>query len=354
VRTFPTLEERYPALGERLAREPLADLPTPVRRVCLSRGSSSSSCWIKQDDLSCASYGGNKVRKLEYLFGRIDRNRFERVATYGTVASNHALATAIHARRLGLAPICFLAHQTRTPLARAALRVHLGLGSELVAWHGDYAHRIEIQRRALRGRRASVIPMGGSSWSGCVGFVNAGLELGAQVDAGELDSPSRIYLASGTMGTAAGLALGLALAGMTTELHAVRVSHSSIANDAVLARLMRKTVAMLQRLDPGFPADLDRKTRVVIRHDYFEPGYARSTAAVDKAIVTARDQADLELEATYTGKAMCALLDDLPGCAARGERLLFWQTWSGLPRNQESGETPERGALPEEFGRYFD
>ena len=90
--------------------------------------------------------------------------------------------------------------------------------------------------------------MGGSSWLGAVGFVNAGLELAHQVASGDLELPHRIYIANGTMGSCAGLALGLALADLPTELHAVRVVDDRFTSPSGFERLMRKTAMMLHRI----------------------------------------------------------------------------------------------------------
>ena len=98
-----------------------------------------------------------------------------------------------------------------------------------------------------------------------MGFVAAGLELAQQVREGEIPEPDRLYVAAGTLGTAAGLAIGLAVAGSKTTVHAVRVSDRSIANTARLDQLIAKTVLMMRRLDPSVPDDLANQTRIVLR-----------------------------------------------------------------------------------------
>lgn len=349
------LQARFPELRRRLARVPLGTLPTPVTESILECHAHRARVWIKQDSLTGKLYGGNKVRKLEYLFGRLLERNCRRVATFGAVGSNHALATALYARSLGLECTCFLSHQTCTPLATQTLRMHLSIGSELVSYSGDYAHRLQTLRAHLWNRRAGVIPMGGSSWLGCIGFVAAGLELAEQIAAGKLPPPDRIYLATGTMGTAAGLSLGLALADLNTTLHAVRVSHTSIANERVLRRLIAKTADMLHRLDPAFPANLQDRTRVVLRHPYFAPGYAHSNAKTDEALGIAQAQMGVDLEATYTGKALAALIDDWPALVDRGSRVLFWNTYAAGGRLVEKAEIPtDRAVVPQELLGYLD
>lgn len=339
-------------LAERLARVPLATLPTPVREIRYARPGRTRSLWIKSDNLTGEPYGGNKVRKLEYLFRPPVVKRRRRIATFGAVGSHHALATALYSRQLGFACTCFLSHQTRTTSVPATLNMHLRIGTELVPFGGSCEDRVATLRRYLWDRNAWVIPAGGSSWLGAVGFVNAGLEVADQIARGDLPVPHRLYVASGTMSTAAGLALGLALANLPVTVHAVRVSHTSIANEAVLARLMHKTTMMLNRIDPSFPANLADRARVVLRHEYFGRGYAHSNAATDAALATAAEQFDLTLESTYTGKAMAALLDDVDA-DRRDEPVLFWNTYHSAPLDVAADRPLDAEKLPQEFLGYF-
>jgi D-cysteine desulfhydrase len=347
------LDAMFPALGQAVGRVSLANLPTPVSRARLSHEGAAFHLSIKQDDLSGNLYGGNKVRKLEYLLNPLTRHRVRRIATFGTVGSNHALATAIYARKIGYACTCFMSHQRAVPTIAPTLRQHARLGTEIVRFGGSYSARIQILRKYLWDRDARVIPIGGSSWIGTLGFVNAGLELATQVSAGEIPLPARIYIATGTMGTAAGLALGLALAGMPSEVEAIRVSDAAIANEQVLQRLMQKTAMMMHRLDRSVPADLARRSRIRLRHSWFAGGYARSDATTFDAIRIAADQLGLVLEQTYTGKAMAALLADAAGVSAGGE-CLFWNTYNSAALPLADAEDTDLSAIPPEFRSYLD
>ena len=343
-----------PTLANRLPKTDLADLPTPVEcRRMVVRGT-GHSITIKRDDLTSQLYGGNKVRKLEYLLRRAKDRNAERVATIGTVASNHALATAMHATSLGFACTCFLTHQARSPKAPLALKMHLRCGTEIVPYGGSRAVRVATMRKYLQGRGAWLIPMGGSNWLGVVGFVNAGLELAAQITDGMAAPPSRLYVANGTMATAAGLALGLALAGLRTEVHAVRVTHDYVANTKAMQRLIGKTATLMRRLDNAVPADIAHRVRLVFRDEFFGGGYAQPTPEAEKAIHLARDQLELTLDSTYTGKAMAALLHDLQRPDTAGEPLLFWNTYNSRPLPVSANRPDDDSRLPREFLRYFD
>ena len=347
------LERRLPGIETALPRLPLATLPTPVAMVDLDTGRMRHEIAVKYDNLSGPLYGGNKVRKLEYLLAEAKRRGRRRIATFGAAGSNHALATALYARQAGFECTCFLSGQSTSPWVARNLNKHLENGTELVRFGGHRSTRLSILRQHLWGRQAYVIPMGGSSWLGTVGFVAAGVELAAQVAAGDIEKPERIYVASGTLGTAAGLGIGLALAGMQAEVHAVRVSDESIANDGVLQRLVAKTLAMLAHRGIRLPGDLLAGVDIRLRHRWFAPGYGKSTPDVDAAIQSARSSLGLELEQTYTGKAMAALVSDLEDGSAVPGRTLYWHTANSVPLDVADDQPLDAARLPEGFSRYF-
>jgi D-cysteine desulfhydrase len=230
--------------------------------------------------------------------------------------------------------------------------MHLQLGTSLVRYGGAYDKRLRILRQHLWGREPWVIPAGGTSWLGAFGFVCAGIELAEQIGAGLLPPPDRLYVAAGTMGTAAGLALGLALANLATEVHAIRVSDTTICNEEAMQRILDKTARMMHRLDGAIPRNLAGRANIRLRHAFFAGGYARTDLQTEAAISFARDELDLELEGTYTGKAMAAVIRDLSGADGAKGRFLFWNTYNSAPLPLDASAPLDRSALPEEFLRY--
>jgi D-cysteine desulfhydrase len=343
----------FPRLASGIPRLPLAELPTPIDYRTLLLGGKTHAVAIKRDDLTGRIYGGNKVRKLEYLMHKAAHMNARCIATFGTVASNHALATALYARELGYESLCFLSHQTRTPNAARALRIHLRNHTKIVRYGGGRKNRVATLRENLRRPGIFLIPPGGSNWLGAIGFVNAGLELAAQVSAGDIDEPGRLYVANGTMATAVGLALGLALAGSGTEVHAVQVTEDFVSSPDAMRRLLTKTAFVMHQLDEAIPADLASRARYQFRSGFLGDGYAKTNAATDSAIATARDQLGLKLEATYTGKAMAALLDDLVASPS-GASVMFWNTYNSRPLPAVTESSASNDELPDDFRRYFD
>ena len=155
------------------------------------------------------------------------------------------------------------------------------------------------------------------------------------------------------MGTAAGLALGLALAGLRTEVQAIRVTHDFVANRKAMRKLIEKTAALMHRHDPSVPADLSARVRYRFRDEFFAGGYAKSNAETDFAVAKARDELGLALESTYTGKAMAALLHDHERGVTGSSPVLFWNTYNSRPLAVDRSLPEDRSALPGEFLRYF-
>ena len=348
-----TLFRRYPALAERIPWRLLGRWPTPLETV-----SAEADCaWlgIKRDDLSGGAYGGNKVRKLEFLLAEAIARGCDGVITFGTAGSNHALATAIYAGELGLECHLMLTRQALTSAARRNLLNGFHHGAQL---HGfDTEEAAAAASTALlssdAGTELMAIPGGGSAPLGCLGFVNAALELQEQLAAADLAPPDLIYLPLGTTGTLAGLQLGLRLAGLNTRVMAVRVVRDDVAEPARWQRLYRQAQALLAPDVPGVDELPDADHGLRTRHDFYGPGYARYTPEAIAACDRARELAGIGLEGTYSGKAFAALLADLDAGELAGQRVLFWDTYSSAPPPAALADLDYR-ELPDFFHYYFE
>ncbi len=341
-----SLFTRFPGLGQALPHVPLADLPTPVEDA-----GPVGRCrmWVKRDDLTGRLYGGNKLRKLEFLLGDALRKGHERVFTFGVAGSNHALATSVYAAALGLESMPLLTPQTNAAYTRRNLLVQMHAGARLRHFprEPDAERAGSLLERVAR-RPAMRIKGGGSSPLGTVGYVNAGLELADQIRAGECPLPGAIFVALGTMGTAAGLSLGLRAAGLDVPVVMIRVVRDTIGNATAWRRLYAATADGLRGLDPRFPKLT--AARPDIRHDYIGPGYARFTPEGMDAVAWAAGEKGLKLEGTYTGKAMAALRD--AAASMKGKTLLYWNTYNSRPLPAPALERDWRD-LPGDFHTYF-
>lgn len=324
------LSRRFPGTAA-LPLAGIASLPTPLEAV--EGLAAAGSVLVKRDDLTSAAYGGNKVRKLDYLLGEALAQGRRAVLTFGAYGSNHALATAVHARALGLEPHVVLSPQEPGPYAPATLLAHAGLGTHLHLTDGWDGRREAVRAIAALAERDGVepyvIPMGGTNALGAIGYVDAALETAPALGG----APARVYVAAGTLGTAVGLAIGLAAAGLgrEVEVQAVRVTPAELASLEVARALADKTVAALRALDPGFPDLGFDDLGFALREEHFEPGYGVVTPETSAAVADAAAHG-LVLETTYTGKALAALAADAAAGRLGDARPVFWDTYSSAPK----------------------
>ncbi|MAE69027.1 MAG: 1-aminocyclopropane-1-carboxylate deaminase [Gemmatimonadetes bacterium] len=334
-------------------RYPCAQLPTPVQRLAeLGRALGIPELWIKRDDLSGTLYGGNKIRKLSFLLGQALEEKRHRIVTAGAIGSHHSLATTLYGRRAGLEVEAALFPQPPTDHVKANLAANLGAGAHPIPLRSPIEVPFVL---ALRSRRsgAMLIPGGGSSPRGAIGYVEAALELAEQVRTGELPEPDLAIVPLGTGGTAAGLELGLRLAGLRTRLLAVRVIDRIIGNATTVVRLAHRIQKEMHRFDPALP--WVRVGRCDVEHRQFGGRYGEATPAAIDAAHQARALEGIELETTYTAKALAAIV-----CRAREGSLpngpiLFWNTFSSVrPPGYDPTGAAIRHLLPPQWKHIFD
>jgi len=317
------LFKQYPLLREKLPYVSLGEFPTPVQKLDgIGRNLGMNRLYIKRDDLSGSIYGGNKVRKLEFLLGNALKVNAKEVMTFGGAGSNHALATAIYARQIGLRSISMLVPQPNAHYVRRNLLMSYHCGAELHLCGGELRSRTTmplvflatvhqlLRHRLKSGRFPHLIPPGGSSPLGAIGFVNAAFELKEQIDNGLAPEPEYVYVASGTMGTAAGLMLGFGVLKLKSRVISVRVTDNKLVNVKGMVRLIDSTNSLLCALDPCFPTLKFSGADVEIRHNFFGQQYALFTREGMEAVTRMKKSEGIKLDGTYTGKAFAALIND--------------------------------------------
>lgn len=303
----------------------LGALPTPVDSApALARAAGLGELWIKRDDRSSAVFGGSKVRKLERLLGEARGLGRRHVVTFGGVGSNHAVATAAFGVSQGFRVTVQLAAQPTSESVARHLAACISFGAEVESVPGvaDAFRRAERSAsRAQEAKRPYVIAPGGTSDVGNLSMVDAAIELRGQIDRDELPEPDVIVMAMGTMGSAVGLAFGLRAVGLSSSVLAVRCSSPSTSSRPAFARLSTSFAAYLT--SKGAPADLI-PAAVELDDTALGRGYGIPTPQAERAILLAKEHADIDLESTYTGKALAAVL--ARASALRAKRVLFWAT----------------------------
>jgi D-cysteine desulfhydrase len=319
----PWLHKRFPDLAQTLPHLPLSERPTPLREL------PGLGIWVKEDGaFGSGGWGGNKVRKLEWLIPDAQRRGRRSILTFGGLGTNWGLATALYAREHGLETALALVDQPVDDHVRAQLARLEASGARI---HRTHTKRRTVAmlpwllaRNARGGRPPYLLPAGGSSSVGALGYVEAALEIASQVEDGSLPEPAHVVVPVGTGGTAAGLALGFQIAGLRSRVVGVVVNDQLRLDAAVFARLARRSATLLERrgarlgplgLEPGM-LDLTR--------DQIGAGYGHPAEAAGRAAALAEEER-LPLDPVYTAKAMAGLLE-LREEGRLGDPVLFIHT----------------------------
>lgn len=343
--TLP-LHARFPALTTQVPHIPFTAGATPVEQVFAG---ASASAWVKRDDLTAGGYGGNKPRKLEFLLADARKQGSQRIFTIGGTGSNHCLATTLHGRAHGFDVELLLIPQPVTPHVQMSLRLYAKYAAKMI--RGTSYEVVDTVYGTRRREHPNLyfVPVGGSTPLGALGFVNAALELSEQVKAGLLPEPERIVIAAGTCGTLAGLVLGLALSGMKTRVTGVQVVDRIVTNRETVTRLMDGARAILAAAVPEVAHVEVPEDAYELDHRWFGEGYGYPTPEGTAAIARFHDDAGLELEPTYTGKAAACFLHTLN--ESRGP-VLYWHTFAGPVLEAEAATVPD-SQVPEDFREFL-
>lgn len=315
-----------------LARFPrvfLAHLPTPLEKMDrLSKELGGPEIWIKRDDCTGLSTGGNKTRKLEFLMAEAQALGADTVITQGATQSNHARQTAAFAAKLGMG--CHILLEDRTGSNNAnynengnVLLDHLhGATTSKRAGGLDMQAEMEVLADQMRndGRKVYIIPGGGSNATGALGYVNCAFELVSQAnDRGMVID--HLVTATGSAGTQAGLITGLKAINAGIPLIGIGVRAPKEKQEENVYTLALKTAEKL-----GCP-DAVSRSDVVADSNYVGVGYGVPREDTLEAIRMFAQLEGILLDPVYSGKGAAGLIDYCRKQKFRkGERIVFLHT----------------------------
>ncbi|MBI5397379.1 MAG: pyridoxal-phosphate dependent enzyme [Verrucomicrobia bacterium] len=367
------LLRRFPRLRDTMCFVPLGTYPVPVERLAgieralrmwegpqrrdhrgrqPRRGAEApptfgaTELWAKRDDFSGEPWGMSKVRKLEHYFGDARASAAQRVLTFGPLGSNHALATALYGKQLGFEVHLQLWPEPPSERVRQTLLAEHALGAKLfLTGTLDERALVELadanvaQASSLRSesnpqagslRHTYIIPPAGTDPIGAMGYVEAGLELGEQAARGELPAPDFVHVAGGTGGVAAGLLIGLRLAGLSARIVAIRCVAPEVLTEMRLVFLARRIHQRLAQLAGVDAASLPQPQPddFLILHAHAGAGYGQPTPDSERARELFAAESGLVLDPIYTAKAGAGVLSFAASEAGAGKRHLFWHTYA--------------------------
>lgn len=326
-----------------LPRLALAHLPTPLWKNSALDELLGTDLWVKRDDMTAGAEAGNKIRKLEYLLAEAKAQDATHVLTCGAVQSNHARATALLARSLGLgATLLLRAKDPGAPgpeLGNLALDRLVGADCRFIT-PAQYAERRVLLAEVAnelreRGERPYVIPEGGSNGLGAIGYFEAMREIREQLECGLgpglSDTATHgfdlVVHACGSGGTAAGISLGAGIYGVA--------QHTAVMAVCDDVEYFSNVVREIEADAKTFVPSLSRSSDVHVFDQFKGPGYGVPSAEQRSFIREVASCCGLIVDPVYSGKALWGLRELLrdPAHGSLGfvpRRVLFIHT-GGLP-----------------------
>jgi D-cysteine desulfhydrase len=354
-RTRPLLFDVLPDLAKNTPWTPLAHVPTSVE-PCDPIGEwlgRSSDVFMKRDDLISPLYGGNKVRRYEFVLAHAQAKNAKRIVTVGGLASTQAMATTLFGRALGFEVRLVLFDQPVTEFARDSVRGFVAAGAEVV-YGGNY---LTTAYRAWRANRRGddnyFIMPGAAGALANLGYVDAMLELGLQVERGEAPRPDVIVLPTGSSGTLAALALGAAHLGWDTEIIGARITSGLVTNRVMVDAVIRNTDRALAARDRRWKPMRD-KVRYSLYTKALGPGYGHPTPDALEGAAQVKLLTGASGEVTYSGKALAALRSLVRAPRYHGKTFLLWNTLSTPRPSLDALDAPDAPVVPRSLSWMFE
>lgn len=205
----------------------------------------------------------------------------------------------------------------------------------------------------LRGKAPYYIGPGGSNELGCLGYVNAAFELKKQIDEGLLQVPDYLFIPAGTMGTAAGIFLGLKLVELPTKVIGVRVAEKWMCNAKKFASKVNGISSYLSGMDTTIPQVTVSAEEIILLDECFGEKYAEFTEEGIKAVQLMESLEGIVLEGTYTGKTLAGAIDYVKKNRLEEKTMLFWNTYDSVDLSHLA-ESVDYKDLPRSLHKYFE
>ena len=318
----------------RFPRLHFAHLPTPLEPMKrLSEALGGPNLWIKRDDCTGLSSGGNKTRKLEFLMADAQQNKADTIITQGATQSNHARQTTAIAAKMGLE--CHVLLEDRTGYEDDAYVYNGNVlldqlhGSSISKRAADTDMNVAMQELAQQlrddGKKPYIIPGGGSNEIGALGYVNAAIELITQANDQSLRIDHLVH-ATGSSGTQAGLVLGMEGMNSGIPVYGVGVRAPKQKQEEMVFSLAQRTAEYM-----GLNPAIVQRDRVVANSDYVGDGYGLPTAAMAEAVKMMAQYEGILLDPVYSGKGFSGLIDLIrKGHFNKGENVVFLHTGGSI------------------------
>ncbi|NII28105.1 pyridoxal-phosphate dependent enzyme [Pseudoflavitalea sp. X16] len=293
----------------------LVNSPTPIFQLkTIGNVTNCNNLWLKNDGETGNLFGGNKIRNLEFLIPDALRKKASTLITFGSIESNHAIATALYGKAFNLKVKLYLCNLSNSQ--NKDLEKHLSLLSKI----GAEVFIVSKRRCFLESHLSKhhitslyspcsnyIIPIGGASPTGCLGHINAAIELYTQIQNCGAQKPFTIFLPVGSGGTIAGLIAGFTL--LQYPVHIVGVYVSKGPSRRSILNLAKQTLKLVLKNSKKETIYNLSNVSFELTGKYKGQGYRIPTDKSTDIEKLFRERESIYLDDTYASKAACALLD---------------------------------------------
>lgn len=306
-----------------IARLNFAHLPTPIEELPrLTKALGGPRILVKRDDQTGLAFGGNKTRKLEFLIAEAREQGADMLISAGAIQSNHCRQTVAAAARFGFdCTLVLTGEKPAQPSANFLLDQLFGAEIITVPDRKDRDRILQetFDNAVAAGRKPYLVPYGGSSVTGAMGYTFAMEELMVQLkDLGGLDW---IVFGTSSGGTHAGLVLGQRVFGFNGNILGISIDEPEVELKAHVSALATQASEKIgERIE--FSSD-----DVLATENYCQAGYGVFGEGEREAIKLFASTEGLLLDPVYTGRAAAGMIDLIrKGFFKKDETILFWHT----------------------------
>jgi D-cysteine desulfhydrase family pyridoxal phosphate-dependent enzyme len=303
-----------------IPRLKFAHLPTPIEMLSrLSETLGGPRLLIKRDDQTGLAFGGNKTRKLEFLVAEARDQGAKTLISGGALQSNHCRQTAAAAARFGFECILVLTGDMLEQSSGNLLLDQL-FGAQVV-YVTDRKDRDTIlqqtfDRAAEKGMKPYLVPYGGSSPTGALGYAFAAKEFMEQ----KLHA-NWIVFATSSGGTQAGFVLGQRVFGYKGKVLGISIDESEEWLKTHVSELASSASEKLGKRIEFTPAEVSTSA------DYCKAGYGVLTEPEREAIHLFAKHEGLLLDPVYTGRAAAGMIVDPQEICQEGRDCVVLAHW---------------------------
>ena len=312
--------EQFPNLS-------MSILPTPIHKLEFLSRKYNCNIYCKRDDLTGFAFGGNKIRKLDYLLKDALNQKCDSVVTYGSNQSNWCRMTAtagatnmleVHLVLAGKKPDKSTANLLLDELVGANIH-HVETNDDTLL---EMVSLELVEKLKRQGKHPYYMSVGGSNSIGAIGYIKAFQEILEYSTQSDMQF-SKIYLGSGSAGTQAGLVTGQLLSGWEGIITGINVSRSKSEQEEKVKIIVEDTLRLLNvRMDQSIWNKL-----VICDDNYLGEGYRKNTKGARQAIELFARKEGIFLDEVYTGKAAAGLINHLEkGLGSSDKNVLFIHT----------------------------